>query len=150
MSVRKSCHVIAVTGGKGGVGKSVLSANLALAMQKEFKAPTLLLDLDGKSCGDQNVILGLRSKSNVQQLCHYKGAFNQQALNNLLAYHPSGMGFLSAVIGLDQRLMAEPPLFKKQFFSLSQFFNYIFVILAVICLPFRRLFWTWPVRFCSW
>ena len=139
MSIKSNCHVIAVTGGKGGVGKSVLSANLALAMQKEFKAPTLLLDLDGKSCGDQNVILGLRSKSNVQQLCQYKGAFNQQALNNLLAYHPSGMGFLSAVIGLDQRLMADAALFKKQFFSLSQFFSYIFVDIGCDVSPLQEV-----------
>ena len=139
MSVGKNCHVVAVTGGKGGVGKSVLTANLALAMQKEFKASTLLLDLDGKSCGDQNVILGLKSKSNVQQLCQYKGAFNRQALNNLLAYHPSGMGFLSAVIGLDQRLMADPPLFKKQFFSLSQFFNYIFVDIGCDMSPLQEI-----------
>ena len=139
MSVKSNCHVIAVTGGKGGVGKSILSANMALAMQKEFKAPTLLLDLDGKSCGDQNVILGLRSKSNVQQLCQYKGAFNQQALNNLLAYHPSGMGFLSAVIGLDQRLMADAALFKKQFFSLSQFFNYIFVDIGCDISPLQEI-----------
>ena len=51
MNLSEKCHVIAVTGGKGGVGKSVLSANLALAAQKEYKIPVLLIDLDSKSCG---------------------------------------------------------------------------------------------------
>ena len=138
MSIGKNCHVIAVTGGKGGVGKSLLTANMALAMQKEFKAPTLLLDLDGKSCGDQNVILGLRSKSNVQQFCGHKGAFNQQALNTLLARHPQGLSFLSAVLSSEQRLAADPALFKKQFLNLSQFFNYIFVDIGCDLSPLQE------------
>ena len=37
MSLIPKCHLIAVAGGKGGVGKSVLSANLAFALQKEMK-----------------------------------------------------------------------------------------------------------------
>lgn len=128
MSIRKQCHVIALTGGKGGVGKSVLTANLALACQKEFKLPVLLIDLDQKSCGDQNVILGLRSKYNVQQFSQYKGAFNEKSLKSILATHPpTGLSYLSAVSGPEQRLGGDLPLFKKQLFNLSGFFNYIFV-----------------------
>ena len=97
MTLSDKCHVIAITGGKGGVGKSLVSANLALATQKEFKIPTLLIDLDNKSCGDQNVILGIRSRINVEQLSVYKQALNQQSLKNILAYHPTGLAYLSAV-----------------------------------------------------
>ena len=127
MSLSEKCHVIALTGGKGGVGKSILSANLALATQKEFKIPSLLIDLDNKSCGDQNVILGIRSRLNVEQFCLYKQALNANTLKNILAYHPSGLAYLSAVLSLDQKLSSELQMFKKQMFHLSQFFNYIFV-----------------------
>ena len=130
MRIGEKCHIIPLIGGKGGVGKSVLAANLALATQKEFKIPVLLIDLDSKSCGDQNVILGIRSKLNVEQLGSYKQALNQSALSSILAYHPSGMAYLSAVTGLDQKLACDVSLFKKQLSSLSQFFNYIFVDLG--------------------
>ena len=127
MNISDKCHVIAVTGGKGGVGKSVLSANMALAFQTELKIPVLLIDLDNKSCGDQNVILGLRSKLNVEQLSVYKQALNQQSLKQILAYHPTGLAYLSAVLGIDQKLNSDIQMFKKQMFHLSQFFHYIVV-----------------------
>ena len=127
MSIRKQCHVVTLIGGKGGVGKSVLTANLALAAKKECKVPVLLMDLDQKSCGDQNVIMGLRSKYNLQQFSQHKGAFNEQTLKNFLASHPTGLNYLSAVSSPDQKLTCDLPLFKKQLFNLSQFFNYIFI-----------------------
>lgn len=125
--ISKKCHIIAVTGGKGGVGKSVLSANIALATQLEFKAPTLLIDLDNNSCGDQNVILGVKSKYNVSQLSKHQGAFNEQSLKQFLGQHRAGLSYLSAVSSPDQRLSCDLALFKKQIFNLSQFYNYIFV-----------------------
>ena len=127
MKISDKCHIIAVSGGKGGVGKSLLSANLALATQKEFKSPTLLIDLDNKSCGDQNVILGIRSRMNVEQFSLYKQALNSQNLKKILGRHNSGLSFLSAVLSLDQKLNCDLEMFKKQLFHLSQFFNYIFV-----------------------
>jgi septum site-determining protein MinD len=50
-------HIIAVVGGKGGVGKSVFAANLAIAYSLETKQRPLIVDLDLSSLGDQNVIL---------------------------------------------------------------------------------------------
>ncbi len=125
MSLSEKCHLIAVTGGKGGVGKSVLSASLALAAQTELKIPVLLIDLDSKSCGDQNVILGLRSPLNVEQFSVYKQTLSQQSLKKVLAYHPTGLAYLSAVSGIDQKLSSDIAMFKKQLFHLSHFFNYI-------------------------
>lgn len=127
MNLSEKCHVILITGGKGGVGKSGLSVNMALATQTEFKLPVLLMDLDNKSCGDHNVILGLRSRLNLEQFSVYKQALNTHTLKKVLAYHPGGLAYLSAVLGIDQRLNADLPMFKKQMFHLSQFFNYIVV-----------------------
>ena len=127
MIISDKCHIIAICGGKGGVGKSLLCANLALATQKEFKLPSLLIDLDNKSCGDQNIILGLRSRLNLEQFALYKQALNSQNLKKILAQHPSGLSFLSAVLSIDQKLTCDLDLFKKQLFHLSQWFNYIFI-----------------------
>ncbi len=136
--LKNNSHIIAFIGGKGGVGKSVLTANLALASQKEFQAKTLLIDLDNKSCGDQNIILGLRSKINVEQLGTYKQSLTPDNLKKILAYHPTGLAYLSAITDLDQKLSGEAHLFQKKIYSLSQSFSYIFVDLGCDIGPMQK------------
>jgi septum site-determining protein MinD len=58
-------HMIAVLGGKGGVGKSIFAANLAIAHLQEFKQRPLILDIDLHSLGDQNIILGQNPAKNI-------------------------------------------------------------------------------------
>jgi len=53
-------HVIAVVGGKGGVGKSVFAANFALACAAEMKNGPALIDFDPAGSGDINMILGIK------------------------------------------------------------------------------------------
>ncbi|MCC7441638.1 MAG: Flp pilus assembly complex ATPase component TadA [Bdellovibrionales bacterium] len=60
-----SGHIVAVVGGKGGVGKSVFAANLAIAYQLNFKQRPLVIDLDLSSLGDQNIILGQSPKKSI-------------------------------------------------------------------------------------
>lgn len=52
--------VIAVVGGKGGVGKSVFAANLAVSMAQDSKRGVLILDCDPNSSGDINLIYGIK------------------------------------------------------------------------------------------
>lgn len=127
MSLNPKCHLIAVTGGKGGVGKSVLTANLAFALQKEMKTQALLIDLDEKSCGDQSVIIGLRPKKTVLDLTRFSGVISDLNAKNFLAYHKAGLAYLGAVTGPEQSLSGDPKLFEKQLYGLSQLFKYIVV-----------------------
>ena len=53
-------HIIAVVGGKGGVGKSVFAANLALAMAADAKNGPAVIDFDPYGTGDMNLILGVK------------------------------------------------------------------------------------------
>ena len=130
MPVHDQCHLIAISGGKGGVGKSVFSANLAFTFLKEMKAPTLLIDLDEKSCGDQNVITGLRPQKTVNDLVSFEQAINQQSLKLLVSQHATGLSYLAAVKGPDESLAGDARAFKKQLYSLSQFYKYIVVDLG--------------------
>ena len=127
MSVSPKCHLIAVAGGKGGVGKSVFAANLALAIRHEMKASVLLIDLDEKSCGDQSIILGLKPVKTVLDLTRFKGVVNQQNMRQLLAFHKTGLAYLGAVTGPEHSLSGDSNIFSKQLFGLSQSFNYIVV-----------------------
>jgi septum site-determining protein MinD len=73
-------NIITVIGGKGGVGKSQVAANLAFAYAAEIRAKTLLLDFDQKACGDQNIITGLKSKKNVKELAEFSGAIDPKSI----------------------------------------------------------------------
>ena len=120
-------YIIAVAGGKGGVGKSVFTANLAFAAQKELRTPVLLIDLDQKSCGDQNIITGLKPVKTVSQFIDYKGVLSQVSLKSLLAHHPSGLSYLGAVTSPEQKLSGDPQLFSQQIKSLAGHYKYVFV-----------------------
>jgi pilus assembly protein CpaF len=53
-------HIIAVVGGKGGIGKSVFAGNFAIAMAADAKNGPALIDLDVQGTGDMNMIMGLK------------------------------------------------------------------------------------------
>ncbi len=53
-------HIIAIVGGKGGVGKSVFAANFALSMAIDAKNGPALIDMDPQGTGDLNLILGIK------------------------------------------------------------------------------------------
>lgn len=127
MAIHESSFLIAVIGGKGGVGKSVFAANLAHAFIKEMKAKTLLIDCDPKSCGDQNFITGIRPTKTVMDLATFNGAITTSSIGTLVTAHPSGLSFIGAVHGPDQVFNVQVDLLRKQIQSLSQHYKYIIV-----------------------
>jgi septum site-determining protein MinD len=127
LAIHESSFLIAVMGGKGGVGKSVFAANLAHAFMKEMRAKVLLIDCDPKSCGDQNFITGIRPQKTVMDLAQFTGAITPQALGQIVTTHSSGLGFIGAVLGPDQPFSVSPELLRKQLFSLSQHYKYIII-----------------------
>jgi len=90
-------HIIAVVGGKGGVGKSVFTANLALAYQLNFKQRSLILDLDFQSLGDQNIILGLNPAKNIVELTKTQvPQWDPKTLAPFMVNAPQGYSFIGA------------------------------------------------------
>ena len=87
-------HIIAVIGGKGGVGKSQFAANLAFAFSMENRQKTLLLDFDQKACGDQNLITGIKSKKNIQQLSTFAENLDPRSIMNFIGQHKAGVHFI--------------------------------------------------------
>lgn len=73
-------HIITIIGGKGGLGKSQVAANLAFAYASEAKVKTLLLDFDQKASGDQDFITGMKSKKNLKELADFKGAIDPNSI----------------------------------------------------------------------
>ncbi len=88
-------HIITVIGAKGGVGKSLLTANLAFGFSMENRQKTLLLDFDSKSCGDQSVITGLKSKKTLKDLSEFSGAIDPRTVSGYIAQHKAGVHHIS-------------------------------------------------------
>jgi pilus assembly protein CpaF len=77
-------HIITIIGGKGGLGKSQVAANLAFAYAIEGKVKTLLLDFDQKASGDQDFITGMKGKKNLKELAEFKGAIDPNSIQQFV------------------------------------------------------------------
>jgi pilus assembly protein CpaF len=130
MILSPSCHLIAILGGKGGVGKSVFAANFAAALMLELRTQVLLIDADHKSAGDQNVILGARPVKTVGEIANFTGSLSPQSLPQIITTHPSGLSYIGAVRGPEENLKANPDGFLKVLEFLSRHYKYMVVDLG--------------------
>ena len=138
MAVNPNSHIIGITGGKGGVGKSVFSANLAIAFLTEMRAPVLLIDLDSQSCGDQNVILGLREPRTMSELVSSSNSITPATVQNVVSTHPpTNLAYVGAVRGRDEVLNVNPETAVKQIEALSNIYKFIIVDLGTQMTPLQ-------------
>ena len=87
-------HIIAVIGGKGGVGKSQFAANLAYGLALEAKQKCLLMDFDRKACGDQMIITGLKPKKNLKDLSEFSGSIDPRTILPFITASPQKVAFV--------------------------------------------------------
>ncbi len=92
MSMAKKTKVIAVTGGKGGVGKTSVSLNTAIALaQTGLNVLVLDADLGLANC---DVMLGLRVHKNLSHVLS-----GETELDDILVEGPSGIKIVPATSG---------------------------------------------------
>lgn len=101
LSRTKPVKVIAVTAGKGGVGKSNVSVNLAVALAQQNKK-VMLLDGD-LGLANIDIMLGLHTKYNlshvIQGICH---------LSDIILHGPSGIRVIPAASGTEFMTQLSP------------------------------------------
>jgi flagellar biosynthesis protein FlhG len=87
-----NCRVIAITSGKGGVGKTNVAVNLSLALC-EAGARVLLLDAD-LGLANVDVLLGLSPQFTLQHLVYHKAELEQVVIQGPLGLDvlPGGSG----------------------------------------------------------
>ncbi len=93
----KSPIVLSVTSGKGGVGKTNLSVNIAAKLAKEGKK-VLLLDAD-LGLANVDVILGITPQKNLFHLFQ-----NEATLEEIIFQTPYGFSILPAASGVNEIL----------------------------------------------
>ncbi|MBC7466386.1 MAG: Flp pilus assembly complex ATPase component TadA [Bdellovibrio sp.] len=130
MALNPNCHLIAVIGGKGGVGKSIFAANLTAAFALELRAPTLLIDCDTRSVGDQNLITGLKPLKTLRELATSTQSLNSMPIQQIVTQHPAGFSFVGAVRGPEEILSVPSDSLSKLIEYFSRSFKYIIVDLG--------------------
>ncbi|GAA6168571.1 MinD/ParA family ATP-binding protein [Sessilibacter corallicola] len=95
MSSTRPVQVIAITGGKGGVGKTNLSVNLGIALA-EMQRRVVLLDAD-LGLANVDVLLGLKSTHNIADVLNGECQIEDVLLNG-----PGGIKVVPASSGVQQ------------------------------------------------
>jgi flagellar biosynthesis protein FlhG len=91
---QRQAKVLAVTSGKGGVGKTNISANLAICLAASQKK-VLLVDAD-LSLGNLDVIMNLRNKYNISHMLN-----GRKSLEEIIHTGPAGIEVICGVSGLE-------------------------------------------------
>ncbi len=81
-------QLVAVVSPKGGVGKTFLATNLAVAVARELEAPVALLDLD-LACGDVGIALDLLSGPTIADLLPQLAGLRRDGFRRFLVRHAS-------------------------------------------------------------
>ena len=87
-------RVITVTSGKGGVGKSSVSVNLAIWLSRMGKR-VIVFDADF-GLANIEIMLGLRPEYNLADLM-----FRGKSLKDIITYGPENIGFISGGSGIN-------------------------------------------------
>ncbi|MGE5553697.1 MAG: AAA family ATPase [Betaproteobacteria bacterium] len=117
--------VIAVFSPKGGVGKTTLAANLAVAMAKEVKAQVALVDLD-LQFGNVGVLMDIAPPRTIADLVREK-TIDADIVSSYLVDHQSGVKILPAPFRPEQADMVTGAHVSQILSALRRMVNYIIV-----------------------
>jgi pilus assembly protein CpaE len=90
-------EVILVFSGKGGVGKTLIATNLAVALAEQSGGRVVLVDLD-MQFGDVGVMLNLDHSRSITELVDGSSGLDAESVAEVLATGPSGVKVLLAPI----------------------------------------------------
>ena len=117
--------MITVLGPKGGTGKTLTSANLAVALAIAGKSP-VVVDLD-LQFGDVGLALGLRPERTIYDLSISAGSLDGDKLDGFLATHPSGARALLAPLRPDQAASVTPQFLRDVYALLRERYDTVIV-----------------------
>src|SRR5437660_10001534 len=127
-SVRRGEHgqVYFFYSGKGGVGKSLIAANLAVSMANETKAKVALVDLD-LQFGDIGVLLNLDHSQGITDLIENIDHMDPDFIREIMVDGPYGIKVLLTPISPELADLVTVDHVRRIFSELRKMFDYIIV-----------------------
>jgi pilus assembly protein CpaE len=102
----ESAEIIALFSPKGGVGRTSIAANLAIALHQETRKPVTLVDGDLRF-GDVDIAVNLIARKSVADLLAYINELEAPLIDNVLTDHSSGIRALLAPPYFDPALESD-------------------------------------------
>ncbi|HKI93418.1 MAG TPA: AAA family ATPase [Gaiellaceae bacterium] len=121
----KAGRIVTVLGPKGGTGKTLLSANLGVALAKEGRRTTAV-DLD-LQFGDLALTLGLEPRRTLYDLARAGGGLDAGKLDGFAVKHRSGLRALLAPVRPDEAAAVGGDLLAQVWETLRSTEDYVVV-----------------------
>ncbi len=118
--------IIVVFSSKGGVGKTVVSCNLAVCLAQESRKKVALLDLDLQS-GDVALMLNLSSKGSIADLVQEEDLMEYSLVNSYMVPHMSGLKVLPAPLRPEQAEVVTASHVESILGLLKEHYEYIII-----------------------
>ncbi len=122
----KNGRIVTVFGPKGGVGRTTIAVNLAVAMRSASGKEVALVD-GNLQFGDAGVLLSLQPHKTIVDLLPHVSALDQEIFDDLLLRHDSGVRVLLAPARPEMAELITPEIFNRILTKLRESFDYIVV-----------------------
>lgn len=119
-------QLITVFSPKGGVGKTTLAVNLAIALSEKKTKRVCVVDLD-LAFGDIAITLQLIPARTIADAAHFEAGLDFDVLEPLLTSHSTGISALVAPVQPDAKDSISPPLVGRILDMLKANFDYVVV-----------------------
>ncbi len=123
---RQTGKVITVFSPKGGVGKTTMAVNLALALTERGARRVCLVDLD-LAFGDVAITMQLFPSHTIEHAIGSEGSLDQEMVGSLLTRHADSMMVLAAPAQPDVRDRITAPLVATLVRTLKETFDYVVI-----------------------
>jgi len=123
---RPQFKTITVFSTKGGVGKTTVALNLAIAIRKLTAKRVVLMDLDFAS-GNAALMAGIDCKHSIKDLIDEFNNLDKEMIDSYCVSHPSGIKILPAPTLPEFAGFIEAEHIEKILGLLAQVFNYVII-----------------------